>query len=359
MKFNWLVNGSLFIAGMCFNIIVFAIGVYFVLTYSMQGFSIGENFAKRLTEQKDDIEVEFVLNQDTPMSEVAVMLEEMGIVENAWLYRLEIMLKGSSTYYRAGTYILNANMDHTQINVTLRRQPVAAVVEDRIVIPEGFTVRDIALYLENQGYFSQEEFLLAAETMDFPFTFIRQIPVRDNRFEGYLFPDTYFVSSDPTPYEIIYKMLARFDDIYTDDFRNRAAELGLTMDEVITKASIIEREVRVPSERAMVGQVIYNRLERNMRLEICATVLYVLDKRRDRLLLEDLEFDSPYNTYINWGLPPGPISNPGLECIRAALYPSGGNMVYYVLQDDSTGEHFFTDNYDMFLRAKEQYNQPF
>ena len=359
MGTKWLANSLLFLAGVCFNVIIFVLVGYFIYIYAIKGYDYGMDLAVNLTEEKPSREVEFVLLEDTPIAEAARMLEEKGLIENAYLYRLELLLKDSSTYYKAGTYMLNQNMNHTDINVTLRQKSVEVIVEDRITIPEGYSMRDIATYLENKGYFSQEEFIYACNHHDFQFTFLRYIPERENRLEGYLFPNTYFVSNNPTPDEIINKMLQSFDSTYTELYHNRADELGMTMDEIITMASIIEKEVRLSEERPMVAEVMYNRMSSGMRLEMCSTVLYVLDKKRDRLLVEDLEVDSPYNTYLYTGLPHGPIANPGADCIRAALYPETGSNLFFVLEDDETGKHFFTDNYDAFLRAKERFNQIF
>lgn len=359
MKMHWLVNLLLYLLGICFNGALLILVVYMVYVYALRGYYYGEDFSDKLMEEKPNREVEFVLEEDTPVAEAAKMLEEKGVVSNQYLYRLELFLKDSSTIYKAGTYHLNQNMNSTQINVTLRTQPVEAAEENRITILEGYSIRDIATYLEDKELMFASEFIEACETHEFPFSFLNEVPDRPNRLEGYLFPDTYFLSANPTPDEVIYKMLARFDEIYSDEYRARAAELDMTMDEIITVAAIIEKEVRLAEERPKVAEVVYNRLNQGMPLQMCSTVLYVLDKKRDRLLLTDLEVKSPYNTYINTGLPTGPIANPGADCIKAALYPEQGSLLYFVLQDDETGEHFFTDNYDSFVNAKIRYNQEF
>jgi UPF0755 protein len=216
-------------------------------------------------------------------------------------------------------------------------------------------VRDIAVYLESLELMTADEFIEAAETHDFNYGFLYGLPVSERRYrlEGYLFPDTYYVSADPTPDEVINKMLTRFDEIFTNEYRQQAEDLGLTIDEAIIIASMIEKEVSVETERPLVSQVIHNRLELGMALQIDATVLYALDKRPDRLLLTDLEIDSPYNTYKYGGLPVGPISNPGADSIRAALFPEEGNYLFYVLQDPETGVHFFSDDYQEHLGAQE------
>jgi UPF0755 protein len=165
------------------------------------------------------------------------------------------------------------------------------------------------------------------------------------------------VTQNPTPNEIIFKMLSRFDEVFNHDYRQRAREIGKTIDEIVIIASMIEKEVRVPDERAKVARVIYNRLAFPMRLQIDATVLFALDKRANRLMLSDLEVVSPYNTYLNDGLPIGPIGNPGASCIRAALYPEDGPWLYYVVHNIDTGEHYFTTNHEDHLRARDRYLQ--
>jgi len=154
-------------------------------------------------------------------------------------------------------------------------------------------------------------------------------------------------------------MLTRFEDIYDAETRAKAAEMGLTMDEVIIIASIIEKEIRRDDERELAASVIFNRLNIGMKLEMDATVLYALGVNKDRLLYADLEIVSPYNTYMYHGLPAGPITNPGKACIDAALNPAETNYIYYVVKDSETGEHFFTSDYNEFLIAKELYTSQF
>lgn len=356
MKMDGFLKVLLYVLGLFFNVAMLGLVVYLVYAYTFKGYYFGETISTEMMAEKPDREVEFVLEEDTLAADAAKMLEEQGIIENQYLYRLELFLKGSSTVYKAGTYNLNQNMSNTQVNVTLRKQPVKEMEENRITIREGYSIRDIAMYLEDKELVKAEDFIEACETHDFPFTFIDNIPDRPNRLEGYLFPDTYFISAEPTADEIITKMLAQFDEVFSDVYRDRAEELGMTMDDIVIMASLIEKEVRVAEERPKVAEVIYNRLKQGMLLQIDATVQYVLDKKRDRLLLTDLEVESPYNTYKYTGLPIGPIANPGGECLKAALYPEEGSLLYYVLQNEETGEHFFTDNYDDFLDAKARYN---
>jgi len=353
---KFLVNLLSWLLGICFNALLFVGLAYLVYTFTMRGFEFGDEFSERLVyEHEEYYDIEFVLDETATVEEVAEMLEELGIIPDARLFRFEMWIMGRDEDYNPGTFILNRNLSGTQVNARLRARPVEPVVENRITIREGWTQRDIAVYLESRGFFTEEEFMYVANNHDFGFHFLRDLPERRSRLEGYLFPDTYFVSEHPTPEEVIMNMLVRFNNVFNFEYRLRAEELGLTMDEVVNIASIIEREVRVPSERPMVARVIYNRLDINMPLQIDATVLYAMDMHLGRLLYEHLEYDSPFNTYRNTGLPLGPISNPGAASINAALFPADGNWLFYVLVDAETGAHFFTNDHAQHEHARRTY----
>jgi len=179
----------------------------------------------------------------------------------------------------------------------------------------------------------------------FDYAFLRGVPKRENRLEGYLFPDTYQFSLSEGAYSIINKMLARFDEIYTQEYRTRAKSLGMTDDEIITLASVIEREAQGDGDRKTVAGVFHNRLKNAQYpyLESCATVQYILKERKPVLSVADTKIDSPYNTYQNPGLPAGPIASPGQKSIEAALYPEAHNYLFFVM--DSTGKHRFAETF--------------
>ena len=356
MKTHWLLDTFLYLLGLCINITLLVLVVYFIYTGALRGFAFGGEFSENMTKERPDKEIEFVLEEDTPRAEVAQMLEELEIIANRHFFVLELFLKNSTKVFSAGTYVLNQNMSTAQVNIALRTSQAERLPDNVITIPEGYSVRDIAMLLEAREIVGAEEFIEAAANYHSQaFTFLDQIPDRPNKLEGYLFPDTYFLAPNSTPEMIIYRMLARFEEVFDYELRFRARELGVTMDEAVIIASMIEREIRVHAERPLVSRVIYNRLNSNMPLQIDATVLYALDKHIDRLTYADLDVDSPYNTYLYPGLPIGPIGNPGADCIRAALHPEDGNYVYYVLRNADTGEHYFTHDYDDFLRARDAY----
>jgi len=345
-----------FTIGTAFNVVVLIVLVVAAYNFTIRAYGFGKGYSELFFEEKPYAEAEITLEDGASLQEVAAVLESEGIIGNALIFRLENILKGNNNPFNGGTYTVNSLMSANNINYVLRQVPVESN-DATIIIREGRSVGEIAEYLETNEIVGAGHFIEVANTGDFRYGFLEEVPPRENRLEGYLFPDTYFISEEASPEEIIDKMLTRFEDQYDEDCRVRAAEMGLTMDEVIIIASMIEKEIRREDEREIAASVIYNRLELGMKLEIDATVLYALGVKKDKLLYEDLETPSPYNTYLNEGLPAGPITNPGKACINAALYPSETDYIYYVVKNDETGEHFFTNDYDEFLIAKELYGR--
>ena len=360
MKSKSIIDFLHWILGMCFNlaiVIAVGIGVFFI---TQRGFEFGDSLAADFTMVGEDYEFIFVLDEATPASEVARQLEAIGIINNARLFNLELFLMGRIRTYQPGTYILNFNMSNTEVHRTFLRTGGGQAPEEEIRIPEGWTIKDMADYFEYRGFFPAEDFIYVATYGHFNFSFLMNKPVdRPNGLEGYLFPDTYRIPVNPVPGDIIIRMLRQFDYIFNAELRDQAYEMGLTIDEVVIMASIVEREARLASERPVISQVIHNRLAINMNLEMCSTVAYTLDVPRDRLTHADLAFDTPFNTYLHSGLPIGPISNPGEAAIRAVLNPSGCDYLFFVLYDFDTGQHFFSrtwaehDAADQRARARE------
>jgi len=348
-----------YVLGMSFNAIVFIFVLYMVYSYSQQSFDTGMAFASSFISEKEPREVEITIPDGATIDEVAEILFENDIISNVWIFKLENMLKKAASDFEGGTFVVDASMDSNQLMAVLRsRNNISQEV--RVTIREGYTIRDIGVILEAAELLeSAEEFIQACAEGDFYYTFLNDVPERENRLEGYLFPDTYFFSPGTDARDIVVRLLNQFDRVFRWEYYERARELGLTVDEVITIASIIEKEIRVPEERSLASAVIHNRLARGEALGMCSTILYALDKRKDRLLDEDLRIDSPYNTYINRGLPLGPISNPGQACIEAALYPADVDYLWFVVKNEETGEHHFTGDYNDFLNAKAHYQQRF
>ncbi len=309
-------------------------------------------------EQRSVRDLEVTIPKGSSTKIIAEILEEKDLIANAYVFRLKSRVEKYDGSFKPGTFILNTGMSEEEIMEILRTGGMYAE-GSRFTIPEGYTTESIAKKLDKEKIVTASDFLRAVNEGDFDYDFIKKIPERNMRLEGYLFPDTYEVRSEATSEEIISKMLKRFDDIYKSEYYIRAEELGYTMDEIIIIASIIESEARREEERPTIAGVIYNRLDQNMKLQMCSSVMYALGKRKDRLLFTDLEIESPYNTYKYVGLPQGPISNPGEASIIAALYPEEHNYLFFVLKNEETGEHVFTETGEEHLKAKQKYNQKF
>ena len=359
MKLDRVINVLLYFLGMAFNLALMAVVGYAVWWAARSGHEWGERMAYDMVTIGPDYEVEFVLDEETCAIEVGRRLEEMGVVNNSLLFQAELFLMGRQSTYLAGTYTLNRNMTNTEVHQVMRQRPQDRAPHQVITIREGWTVRDMALYFEYREFFTAEEFINAVQYGPFNFPFIRDLPDRPGRLfrlEGYLFPETYHVSLNPTPGEIIGQMLRQFDRVFDDQMRDRAYELGRTIEEIVIIASIIEGEVSVPRERPIVSQVIYSRMAINMPLQMDSTVAYVHDVHLSRVLYVHLEQDSPFNTYTNRGLPVGAIGNPGEASLRAALWPSEDTTyIYFVKRDSATGEHFFAHTYAEHRAAVDRY----
>jgi UPF0755 protein len=224
-----------------------------------------------------------------------------------------------------------------------------------VTIPEGFTIEQMAVRFEESCGIPSVEFtsLALGQAMTFADEHPYLADVYNGSLEGYLFPKTYRVVNGSDAADVIGMMLDQFDaELATVDL-TQATGRGLSLNGFVTLASMVEREARVSDERPLVASVIYNRLDRGMRLEIDATIEYVIKKNRPRLLNRDLEIDSPFNTYRNAGLPPGPIASPGLASLAAVAAPAETNYLYYVLTS-TDGSHTFTETYEEFLIAKEK-----
>ena len=201
---------------------------------------------------------------------------------------------------------------------------------------------------------NEAEFDKALNPDDYDYRFLKNLPERKNKLEGYLFPSTYFISEEMSEHEIIDMMLREFDTQFKAEYYDRAEQMNLTVDQVITMASIIQGETDSETERAKVAGVFYNRINSDMNLQSCATVQYILGERKAVLSVADTQINSPYNTYINSGFPIGPICNPETACIEAALYPEETDAFYFVQGSD--GKHIFSKTYEEHEKAMKENN---
>nr|WP_255807593.1 endolytic transglycosylase MltG [Cohnella mopanensis] len=297
--------------------------------------------------------VKITINSGMRAQKVAEMLEENGLIRSAFLFSGWLKLEGEGSRFQAGEYELTPGMSRQEIVAKLNSGDIVAGATIRFTIPEGFTVQQIAARLAETAGIDKTKFLeAAAKPEQWTGSLWTKALPNDNslRFplEGYLFPETYEMKRGSTEGDIINRMLAELDhklDQLPEDWQSTLEERGLTVHQLLTIASLVEREVVVDEERPIVASVIQNRLKKKMPLQIDATIQYLLDKQKERLLEVDLKVNSPYNTYLNAGLPPGPIATPSLKSIEAALYPEKTDYFYYVTKKDGTNTHLFAVTY--------------
>ena len=280
------------------------------------------------------------------IDELADTLKEAGLIEYKWLFKAFCRVSNAETKVSPGEYKLKSSYDYRALIQNMRPGAKGAVTA-KVTLPEGFTMRQIFLRLEEKGVASYDDLMEAAANYSFNYSFLEGLPAGDaSRLEGYLFPDTYEFYIGMQPSSAINKFLENFHYRMTADLMTRMEERGQNIHDVITIASMIEKEAANDNERATIASVIYNRLRANMPLGIDATTLYLYPDHEGAPTASMLEEDSPYNTRLYTGLPPTPICNPGLMSIRAALYPENTNFYYYAL-DSETGLHkFFVNAYE-------------
>ncbi len=312
-------------------LLVSAVAVFFVARFTVN--YVLSNFINPV-DINDATPIEVVIPKSSSASTIARILynargeDEEGLIPNTAVFKVYVDFVGKANKMQAGTYILSRNMTLKQIvDIICEGNPPKSTV--KFTIPEGYTIADIARVLIEKGLIENEKelFDVCVSGASFEtFAFISNIAENggNRRFvlEGYLFPDTYEAFVDSSVDSIIIRMLNRFNEIYSDEYIARAGELGMTMDQVITLASLIEREAQVDSDFAKVSAVFHNRLKSDMPLQSCASLSYVLNVKKYTFTESELATESPYNTYLNRGLPVGPISNPGKAAIEAALYPN-------------------------------------
>ncbi|AHD06547.1 aminodeoxychorismate lyase [Paenibacillus larvae subsp. larvae DSM 25430] len=284
-------------------------------------------------------------------------LEQAGLIKDGTLFYYYSKLKGLGGNIKAGEYELKPGLTYEAILDKFTKGDV--MKNSRFTVPEGYTIDQIAEKLKETGVISEEEFLGKVEKAGVePLTSAipADIPLK-HRLEGYLFPTTYELKKDITADSLIDSMLSTMDKKLKEipGFNQETlAKLGVNQHQLLTVASLIEREVVVDAERPLVAGVIYNRLSKGMPLQIDATIQYALGKQKERLMESDLNIDSPYNTYTHKGLPPGPIASPSEASIKAALNPEASQYFYYVTKKDGSGAHLFAETYEQHKKNIEE-----
>lgn len=289
-----------------------------------------------------------VVKPGTTASEISDHLTRLGVIDSRLRFWWLMKLQGDAQKFKTGTYAFAPHMDEQAVLDKLVSGDTTVV---RFTIPEGFGIKEIAKRLADEGLVDEQEFL--AEAKDFaPYDYMKKRPNERYAAEGYLFPDTYEIHSEVTP-EAIMKMMAEdFDTRLTPALRQQAAAKNLSIHDLITLASLVEKEARYDEDRPIIAQVFFKRLQMGMPLQSDTTLQYLMAGPKEDVSIEDTKIDSPYNTYQHAGLPPGPIASPGMKSILAVLNPASTDYLYFVA--DRQGHNHYSQTYDEHLAIVEQ-----
>ncbi|NIM03242.1 endolytic transglycosylase MltG [bacterium] len=274
------------------------------------------------------------IEQGMNSQEIAELLEQEGLISSKKYFLFLLRLRGVHRKIKAGIYEIDSKESTWRI---ISKLFLGESKKIRLTIPEGFTAREIAQLIKEKGLGEKDRFLQIVE---------------ERNLEGYLFPETYFVEYDVSLEEVIDMMTDQFNKVFTKEMEQRGKEFKLTKRDVVILASIIEKEAVKDEERPLISAVFHNRLKKRWYLESCATVQYALGEHKEKLTYKDVKVDSPYNTYIHFGLPPGPICNPGLAAIEAALYPAETDLMFFVTKGEGT--HRFSTYYKKHLEVQKK-----
>lgn len=288
----------------------------------------------------DKTPVEVVIPEGSSASQIAKLLKQGGLIRSEIAFRTYCSWNKLASSLKPGHYRFNRSQALPEMAQLIAQGKVVAVV---VTIPEGYNIDQIGRLLVEKRAVTAADWQAALKD-DYPYSFLPSPGgKRQQRLEGFLFPDTYTIEENSSAHQIINTMLARFQKAWEPDMAALARQQKKTALQIVTVASMIEREAMVPQERETISGVIKNRLDKGMALQMCSTVLYCLKQDKDQLSLADTRIESPYNTYKYPGLPPGPIANPGTASLLAALHPQKHNYLYFVARGDGTHQFSVTN----------------
>ena len=319
------------------RLIYFLILLFIVFTLIF----IDKNIFNVFTASKSEDVIVYIKKGEN-LSFIAQMLEDSGIIKSKEVFKFLAKVSGIEGKLQAGRYQLEKNMNEFQ---ALDKIHKGRVILKQIVIPEGLTYKQIASKIKKTTDIDSLRFVKLCENKQI----LKEYNIPSRSVEGFLFPETYYISDETDEEEIVRMMLDKFKENLPDEIFCEN-ELKFSKFEYVILASIIEKEAKVDSERGLIASVYYNRLKRGMFLQCCATVFYALNKVGGKLTYGDLEFSSPYNTYKNVGLPPTPICSPSISSVESVLKPAKTNYLFYVSNGDGT--HTFTKNYKEHIKAQ-------
>ena len=302
---------------------------------------------------KKDILVE--IPNGATLTKVSSILEENKLIKNKVLFKVVSKFKEDNNGVKAGKYLLSQKYSNSEIlDILISGKTYNDGI--KVTIPEGSTYKEVIKYLTNKKIGKVEVY---EELINNPKEFYDKYKFLDEKdittLEGFLYPDTYYFEKDMSEKDVISAMLKRFSEVYTPELKEKQKKMGLTLQQVINMASIIEKEAVKDVDRPKIAGVFYNRLEIGMPLQSDATIQYIFDERKHIVSYSDLKIDSPYNSYLNKGLPPTPIANPGIKSIEAALDPEDNDYLYFVATVD--GGNNYSKTYDEHLKYVKEYKE--
>ncbi len=293
---------------------------------------------KDMTKLQLSESIYITLSGKESLTDISKLLKENGVIKHRLAFEAVAKIKNLDDGFGVGRYKIEPNSKYTYVLRVLREK----LSEMSITIIEGKAAEEIFDAISESGFVSKDE-LKSVPKEKLDYWFLKDIK-RENYLEGYLYPDTYIFSEKQTSEEMLEKLLSQFDKVFLEEYKKRAKELEMSVDEVVILASVIQAEASNIDDMQKVSSVFHKRLKANDRLQSCASVLYVLGEKKSVLSEEDVLIDSPYNTYMYKGLTPGPICSPGRDAIYAALYPA--DCTYYYFQSDEEGNMYFSDTFE-------------
>lgn len=335
--------------------IIFMLSALYGYRYIMEGYEQAET---PILQGEGTV---FKVAYGSSTTDIANALKEQGFINNPQIFKIISKFMGFDNVYKAGRYVVTKDMNYYALMLVLTGEPLKNPTQD-VMIPEGKTLLETAQILSEQGYIDLDHFLALCERIPTQYLFLNELAVSPDRkypLEGYLYPDTYKMDEGWTEQQLIDRLLLQFDRVFTQQYYDRAEELGMTIDEVVTLASLIEMEAKYPADYKKISSVFHNRLNLDppMMLQCDATIqyarIYLGLGRTTAVLNKDLEINSPYNTYRNFGLPPGPICSPRVDAIEAALYPEETKYLYFFATPD--GVNIYNETFEGHLNDQRKY----
>lgn len=322
--------------------------VVFVLLSTGLFLAFGTSHVIERSDRDAKENIYMVVKPGTTASEISDRLMTLGVIDSRLRFWWLMKLQGDASKFKTGTYAFSPHMDEQAVLDKLVAGDTTVV---KFTIPEGFGIKEIAKRLADEGLVDEQEFL--AEAKDFaPYDYMKKRPNERYAAEGYLFPDTYVIHSDVSAEGIMKMMAEDFDTRLTPELRQQAAAKGLSIHDLVTLASLVEKEARYDEDRPIIAQVFFKRLQLGMPLQSDTTLQYLMSGPKEDVSIEDTKIDSPYNTYQHEGLPPGPIASPGMKSILAVLNPANTDYLYFVA--DRQGHNHYSQTYDEHLAIVEQ-----